>query len=211
MSVEDLKAYYQEESKDLHEKWENFPWHDKEAYGCLLKQIHSWVCHSADLLSLAGVNTKDFKLKRRFFKHTMEEYGHEVSSMKDIESLGFGVDSFPELNDTKLFYRNQYYMIDQLGGESFFGYVIALEGLAVAKCSGATEKINEAYDFIASRFMKLHGDEDPHHIEEAFENLRIVAPDKFGVIKENLKISLDLLCSITDQCVEYSQQRQAAA
>lgn len=193
---------------ELVSEFEKFDFTNRPGYACLMNQIHHYVNHSADLLSLAGVHTKNNKIKHRLFSHALEEFGHENSAKLDVESLGFNTYDLPVFTSTKLFYRNQYYLIEKKFGEAFFGYILMLEGIAVLQCKSISEKVKSNFNEVCNRFMHMHADEDPDHLDKAFETLKIIDPEKIKVIEDNMLESTDLFIDMIRKSALFGAQQK---
>lgn len=186
----------------LISKMENLPLENKEVYCNFLKQVYSWVSHSGNLLALTGVRIKDFHLKKRFFEHTGEEFGHELLAKNDLKKLGHDISEYPEFQSTKHFYRNQYYLIQNEVPEAFLGYVFALEGLAVGYCKSAYERVVKVHGDKTGEFFRVHAEEDPGHLEDAFKVLNAIDPNTLVDVENSFIESCDTMMAIMDDCAK---------
>jgi len=59
-----------------------------------LTQVYHYAVHTPRHQALVGVNTKNENVKymQYCFEHALEETGHELMALKDMQSLGFAVD-----------------------------------------------------------------------------------------------------------------------
>lgn len=209
MEAAEFQRIYEEEMKKTKAKIESFPWHDKFHYAQFMRQVYCWSSQASDMLALAGARVKSNTLKKRFFDHVNEEFAHEVSAEKDVESCGYSINELPAFSETKGFCGYQYQLIEHGIPEAFFGYIFMLEGAAV-ECAGyiANEaaKINPA----AVKFMKIHSEEDPDHLENAFKSLKNLDGEKIQAAAENLKFSFDSFNAILDRACESKSLSVAA-
>ncbi len=149
---------------------EAFPWSDRAAYANWLAQTFHYVSHSTRLLAL-GASRFDVAadaLHQRFLKHASEEKHHEFLAMRDVTSLGYTLSDLPALPETKAFYQCQYYWIQNVDPRAFFGYIVALEGLAVLKGSFIHAQAKAAHGGKGLSFVKTHAEDDPEHLEAAY-------------------------------------------
>jgi hypothetical protein len=189
MKLTELKSIYESELSNMEHYLVKFPWADPKFYANWCAQTFYYVSHSTRLLALASALTevKLNNLHYHFIKHLKEESGHENLAKLDCEKLGFGLEAFPELPSTCAFYQTQYYYIQNVHPQAFFGYIIMLEGAASnigAKCMA---KAKAAHGEKAVHFWQTHSDEDPAHIEQAFSWIaKLENPDVYKAIAKNL-------------------------
>lgn len=170
-----------------------FDWKNKASYANWSAQTFYIVNHTTRLFSLAAAKTpmerNDFH--NRFLKHMAEEKGHENLASTDLKALGFKLSDFPELPSTAALYRSQYYWIHQVSAYSFFGYLIALEGLAATAGKEVRQILSEAHVANSTKFIKVHSEEDLGHIEEVFEWLAKMPEAEQEHVYKNLVTSLN--------------------
>ncbi|HLW57226.1 MAG TPA: iron-containing redox enzyme family protein [Bacteriovoracaceae bacterium] len=171
-------------------------WNNTEIYGDYLAQTYYYVNHSERLLALAAAlfSNEDRPLMRRFFKHLKEESAHDQLLIKDIESLGFLIKDFPERAETKMFWETQYYKIEHEDPAALLGYIYFLEDLACDICPELTKLLTPLYGKTAVRFLKLHGEEDPDHVEKAYQQILKLHPDRQRAIAQNYEQSARAYC-----------------
>lgn len=164
-------------------------WSNKHFYANWTAQTFYIVSHSTRLFSYAAARTPlertDFH--NRFLKHMTEEKGHENLASTDLKSLGFELIDFPELPSTAALYQTQYYWINEVSAYSFFGYLIALEGLAATVGAEVRQLLSQTHAANTTKFIKVHSEEDLEHIEEVFQWLDKMPKDQVGFVNTNLK------------------------
>jgi pyrroloquinoline quinone (PQQ) biosynthesis protein C len=168
---------------------ETMPWNSRNFYGNYLAQTFFYVRHSTRMLALsAGRLTYENQqgLHLRFLKHLSEEAGHEKLALNDLKAMGYSIDHFTELDPTRFFYESQYYKIEHRDPLAIMGYILYLEVLAQHVCPPLTKKITELYGKKAATFLLVHGEEDPHHVEEAQKLLASLPKEALVIITENL-------------------------
>jgi len=145
----------------------SLPWKDQSFYAQFLAQTYYFVCHSTRLLarSISHFGVDRDNLYRRFATHLKEENYHEKIAVLDLKALGYSPSDFEELSITKAFWESQYYKIDQSKGTSLLGYILYLEAIPV----NCFKEVYGSFPDKASRFLKLHMEEDPKHLEEAMQ------------------------------------------
>jgi uncharacterized ferritin-like protein (DUF455 family) len=169
------------------ESVEKYPWKDKKAYGLYLSQTYYYVVHSTRLLALAAGNMKidDTPFHRRFLEHAHEEKGHEIMVLNDMKALGFDINDFPELPHTRLFWEPQYYKIEHIDPLTLMGYIIALETIACSQCPRVKKMIEGTYPKESMSFVTTHGDDDPDHVQKAWQLINSLPEQRKKWIEEN--------------------------
>lgn len=161
---------------------------NKASYANFLAQTYYYVSHSTRLLAFAAglYKGEEEKLFRRYIKHISEESSHEILALKDLEDLGYKLEQFPELAETKSLWESQYYKVLHTDPTSFMGYILALEAFACNYFPAFLEKLNKVYNGKAIRFVKLHAEEDPDHVTKAYEFINSLSEQRKSRISENL-------------------------
>ena len=171
------------------ESSEKMPWDNIEFYANYMAQTFYYVRHSTRILALSA-SRLDYenqqKIHLRFLKHLSEEANHEKLALNDLKFLGHSLSDFPELNTTRLFYEPQYFKIEHQHPMALMGYILYLEVLAQTACPPLAKKLTELYGKKASTFLLVHGEEDPHHVEEAKKLLATLDPVALEFITLNL-------------------------
>jgi len=169
-----------------------FDWSDKRSYANWTAQTFYMVNHSTRIFACAALHTPIEKndFHNRFIAHMMEEKGHENLARTDLKALGFSFNDFPELASTSAIYQAQYYWASQVSPFAFFGYLMALEGLAAYAGGYIKTEVLKTHAANSGKFIKVHSDEDPHHIQECFEWLQKVPEKDMEYVKKNLVYSL---------------------
>lgn len=168
---------------------------DKEIYAAWLAQTYFFVCHSTPLLGYAMPHLKNADLRHHFENHLGEEKRHDLVALKDIERLGKDISQFEELNITKAFYHSQYYRISFEHGTSLLGYILLLEGLAVTWGKSIYEEVKDVHKN-SCLFLKVHAEEDPHHLEGAIETIMKLSPEEQKCIMDNLRFTDEIYKSM---------------
>jgi pyrroloquinoline quinone (PQQ) biosynthesis protein C len=155
----------------LSQSVRNFPWEDKRAYGDFMAQTYYYVCHSIRLLaaSAARFSQADQHLHRRFLKHADEENSHELLALRDLQQLGFKLEDFPECAHTRSMYEIQYYKIEHLDPAALMGYILVLETMAGNDFKWLYSELQRHYPENTLKFVKVHAEDDPDHIEKALQ------------------------------------------
>jgi thiaminase len=183
-----MRLNYQKEKREMIDGLKNFPWDSKRATGDYLAQTYYYVRHSEKFLALAAglMNEEDRKYQRRFLQHLSEENAHDLMVKKDLESLGYSLDDFPERIETKMFWETQYFKIEHEDPMILMGYILLLEDIASEVCGLLAEKICQHHTKKASTFLRVHGEEDPHHVAEALGVIDSLAEARQRLVYSNL-------------------------
>lgn len=183
---------------------QQFRWEDIDCYASWLSQTFHFVSHSTRLIALAASRFYKDKsqLHQRFLEHISEEEFHENLASRDVKALGLELSAFPELSVTKVFYRSQYYQIEREAPESFLGYILALEGIAVLAGDNANNRVCETFGPKAASFLRVHSQEDKEHIESAFKHILSLDDKNQKMAYANFIQSGEMYCKILDAIEE---------
>lgn len=187
------------------------PWHDEEFYNNWLAQTYYYVCHSTRLLALSGalMPLDQQAFHNRFLEHAGEEKGHEKMATNDMKAFGKKIDQYPELHATATLYQTQYYWIEHVSAISFFGYVLALEYLAVSYVPQINKMVEELHGRKAASFLRVHGEEDVGHVEKAVENIMRLDEKQLERIFFNYEQSLKCYRNMVLACQEAAAQKKS--
>lgn len=193
----------------LCKRYRETNWEQKEVYADYLAQTYHYVCYSTRLLAFGAgcMRLEDNKFFKRYTEHLREEASHEKLAQRDLENLGFSLNDFPELAQTKALYESQFYKILHQDPLALMGYVLLLEAVAVQECPGLTNKITELYGPKTVSFVRLHGEEDPDHVEKAMKTLDVLPQNRLELALANLEESADRCIAMLD-AIEERQGRQ---
>lgn len=191
------------------EAFKNYPWENKNAYAEFLAQTYYYVCHSTRLLAAAAgrFSQEDQAFHKRFLKHTEEENSHELLAKRDLENLGFNIADFPEGAHTRTMYEIQYYKIEHLDPAALMGYILALETMAGRVLGPVKERLIEFYGKDCARFIQVHADEDPGHIEKALAVVEGLREHRHKAIDNNLEQSAICYIDMLHDCKVRAQQK----
>ena len=164
---------YNKQLKETKDFVDTLAWEDASFYGNFLAQTYYFVAHSTRLLarSISHFDVSRDNLYSRFIEHLKEENYHERIAKADLESIGFKVSDFEELAITKAFTESQFYQIDQSKGTSLLGYILYLEAIAVHCFEDVYKRLDKSYPQSGVKFVKVHMNEDPKHLENAIEQI----------------------------------------
>ncbi len=180
---------YESSVEMMSESIREFPWDNKLAYAQFLAQTYYYICHSTRLLaaSAARFSQEDQSLHKRFLKHTDEENSHELLALRDLQKLGYKIEDFPELAQTKTLYEIQYYKIEHHDPAALMGYILALETMAGQDFKWLKDKVTGLYGKECAKFVQVHADEDPDHIEKAVLVIKGLTPPRLPGIDINIE------------------------
>ncbi len=186
---------------------ESFDFSQKEIYSAFLAQTYYYVSHSTKLLAFAAglMKPEDQSLFKRFIKHISEESSHERLAEKDLESLDQKIDFFEHLPSTRMLWETQYYKIQHEDPASFLGYILILEAFASYCFPDFLIKIDKNYSG-ASRFVKLHAEEDPDHIEKAFDTIEMLTNERKELVRINMVQTAEAYITMLKSCHEVKAQ-----
>ena len=168
----------------LTEEMIRLPWENKRFYASFLAQTYYFVRHSTRLLALASAYATDDSLHRRFAAHIAEEKGHDRLALNDLTRLNVPLEE--ELAQTRNLYETQYYKIERENSSALMGYILALEGVASLICPKIMGRITQAHGADCAKFLKLHVEEDPDHVDKAFAEIEALGSDQLKMVTKNL-------------------------
>lgn len=183
--------------ENLTEEMLRLPWENKRFYASFLAQTYYFVRHSTRLLALASAYAAEDSLHRRYASHIGEEKGHDRLALNDLTRLGVQLE--PELPQTRNLYEPQYYKIERQDSSALMGYILALEGVASLICPKIMDRITQAHGEECAKFLKLHVEEDPDHVDKAFAEIESLNPDLMTQVTANL----------IQSCANYSAMLEA--
>jgi uncharacterized ferritin-like protein (DUF455 family) len=131
------------------------------------------------------MKTADLPFHRRFLEHASEEKGHETMLLNDLKNLGYKIEDFPELPETRMFWEPQFYKIQHVDPLSVMGYIVALEALATELCPKLKIILEANHPAGSFSFIKVHGEDDPDHVEKALAVIYSLPPERQKHIQEN--------------------------
>jgi len=185
------------------ESIQGYPWDKKLAYASFLAQTYYFVSHSTRLLaaSAARFSLQDQSMHRRFLKHTQEETSHELLASRDLQKLGFSIEDFPELPETRNLYETQYYKIEHKDPAALMGYILALETAASRTLSDLKCRLVEYWGANVVSFVEVHADEDPDHVDKAIEVIRGLEDTRLPEIDLNIRQTSINYVRMLDACL----------
>lgn len=151
------------------------PWDKRLVYAEMMAHNYYQTSHTARIEALAlsrlSANSKFFP----FFVESLQgELGHENLALQDLESLGYSLESFPELPATSSFYHSIFYLINYESPLSILGYRLPLEGFAIQESEIIFyEKIRDMYGESSTSFYKVHAFEDVSHYQKGLKLLEM--------------------------------------
>ncbi len=180
---------YESSVEMMSQATREYPWDNKHAYAQFLAQTYYYICHSTRLLaaSAARFSQEDQGLHKRFLKHTDEENSHELLALRDLQKLGFKIEDFPELAQTKTLYEIQYFKIEHQDPAALMGYILALETMAGEDFKWLKDKVTGLYGKETAKFVQVHADEDPDHIEKAVQVIKSLKTIRLPGIDINIE------------------------
>lgn len=184
----------------------DFPWENKLAYAHYLAQTYYYVCHSTRLLAAAAArfSQEDQGLHKRFLGHTGEENAHELLALRDLQKLGYDIKDFPEFAQTKTMYEIQYHKIEHYDPAAVMGYILVLETVAANDLKWLNEKLTALYGKDCAKFIRVHAEEDPDHVEKALKVIEGLKKDRLPAIDMNIEQSALCYSDMLKACVEHA-------
>ncbi len=178
------------------------PWEDPIFYSHYLSQTYFYVRNSVSLLATcAGLLGPEFeKFKKRLIDHIHEEYGHEKMALSDLKHLGFDISQFTEFPETSAFYESQSFKMSHYSPITLWGWILALEGLAVQAGDQFYKRVSKAHGEKAALFLKVHVTEDQEHFRVALETIKDLSPEVSTELQRNLIQSCQMFLRMLERC-----------
>jgi hypothetical protein len=198
-----MREFFEREIRSL-DLIREFPWQDRGIYGQFLAQTYYYTSHTTRLLGLCAsrIGIEREKLHHRFLRHAAEERSHHLLAERDVRSLGLRLGEMPELPATAALYETQYYRVEHICPTSIFGYILALEGLSVIHGPHIHEVVERCHGD-ASSFVKLHAEDDPAHLDAAFDAVSAFTEAEVKLIERNLVFACGMYRSFLRTIVEH--------
>lgn len=194
-----MRAFFDAHRGDL-DVIRDLPFEQPEAYAQFLAQTRHYVVHTTRLLGVTAsrIGEEREELHNRFMKHAAEEKSHHLLADHDLRKLDRDIADYPELPITSAMYQSQYYRVEHTAPTSIFGYIFALEGLAVIHGDWICNVVNEAHGPAAATFVKLHANEDVDHMDKTFDAVAMLPESEQQLIRDNFHFT----CSLYQTFVE---------
>lgn len=195
-----LRACYEREVQRLCADVEAFPWENREAYARWLLNTWEYVQHTTRLTALAAARIPlgAEELHARLLTHGAEEMGHEKLLVDDLAALGHALDDTKISPITTALAQSLYYQIEYLSAFALFGRVLPLEGVSAQSSHRVRTRVVAAHGPNVVRFLQVHGDADPTHVEEAFTALANIGPREVEIIEKGISLTCSLYRSMLD-------------
>ena len=136
-------------------------------------------------------NNTEQSYYRRSLVHISEEQGHDLIALNDLKNLDKNINDFEELCSTRSMWETQFYKI-QKDPSTLLGYILALEAFAVLSLKHLNQELLKTYSEKSTKFVKVHADDDPDHVEEALVQINKCTPEQQKNIMFNFKQTLTM-------------------
>jgi len=187
--VQSIEQELQQNIEEAAAAFQKFPWEDKSAYINWLSQTYFYVRHTTCFLALTasrwGVENRS--MQYRALAHLKEELSHDLLILEDLKALGVSIETQQEWPETQAFYQTQYYWIEHVTPAAHLGYAYVLEGMAAHKAADAYKRVIKAHGEKAGKFLRVHAEEDPHHVEEGFKTLKQLSEKEIESFRQCMK------------------------
>lgn len=198
--MQQIRSAYDRWLPEVLASWDAFPWRSRPAYANFLAQTYYYIVHTSRIIALAAsrCDLRYDDLHRQLVHYLGEESDHDLLALADLRELGYSIEEFPEHPLTAAFYQVDYYRIEHQTPLALFGRSLLLEGAAAGGGSRIADVVAEAFGEKAATCARLHGEEDPGHVENAFSVLEGVNEEEEAVIAATLTQSAVLYLGMMD-------------
>lgn len=196
-----IQSLFDEKVEMIGEAFRKFPWERESAYANWLAQTYHFVRHTTTMIAMSAAR---FGVANRpghyqMLHHLREESGHDLLILKDLENLGWKLDQLPPLPETRLFYQNQYYMINHESPVSHAGYALMLEGLAAVVAPTIYPQLAKRYGKDTCEFIYTHVMVDQGHYGDGAKELSNLDARETDAVLRNLEESCLLYTMILER------------
>lgn len=199
-----IENAFDDKVKELGQTFLNFPWERESAYANWIAQTYYFVRHTTVLVSLSaarfGAQNRDHHY--RMLAHLADERGHDLMALEDLQNLGWRLEQIPEFSETRLFYQNQYYMINFEDPFSHLGYSLCLEGLAALYAPEVFKRVSKTYGKGACEFLRVHATVDQDHYADGAKELAHLTDTQAEAALRNLEQSAILYSMILERAAK---------
>jgi hypothetical protein len=198
--MKQIREAYDRWLPQVLDSWEEFPWRSRPAYANWLAQTYFYIIHTARIIALAAsrfdLAHDDFH--RRMVHYLSEEADHDLLVLDDLRALGHSIDEFSEHPLTAAFYQVDYYRIEHQTPLALFGRALLLEGAAAAGACKWADVVADEFGEKAAACLRVHGQEDPGHVDKAFSALEGVNEEEEAIVAATLVQSAVLYLGMMD-------------
>ena len=156
-------------------------WH----YLAYLRETYHLIKHTPKYLTIAAdrVATNDPWLSAYFRKFALEETGHELLCIKDIDALGENADAILSGHSNPGVWgivTQCYFWAGEGNPIALLGDAFATEEIGAARGLGAAQALETNYSIPrqATNFLRVHGSEDKKHLEAAAQAIERYARNR---------------------------------
>jgi hypothetical protein len=198
MKPTDIKIKFEKIQDQLSEVSESFPWENTEAYVSWLAQTLEYASYATRILALTGGHfpLHQTALAARFFQHATEEKGHDKLLFSDAKALGYELANIPLLAEAEAFHKSLYFWIYQGRPAVIMGWILLLEGFAIRRGPAIYARAEKAYGRKPTSYLRVHTEEDPDHVDKAFEVLSIFSESELKDVAHGLELYASLYANI---------------
>jgi pyrroloquinoline quinone (PQQ) biosynthesis protein C len=154
-------------------------------YLAYLRETYHLVKHTPKYLTIAAdrLAENDEELSAYFRQFCLEETGHELLCIEDIDALGENADIILSGNPNPGAWgilTQCYFWASHGNPVAFLGDTFATEELGVAKGLEVARLLEKNYGILrkATNFLRLHGSEDKEHLEAVTRAIERYAGDR---------------------------------
>ena len=193
--------------------FESFNWGDQETYINWLASTYEYAVQSTRILALtAGFFPKTMTAySNRFIAHAAEEKNHDKLIESDAKSFGIDISQLKPSPVAEAFHKSLYYWIFNGQPLAIFGWILALEGIAVRHGKPAYAKAEKAFGKKGTLFLKVHAEEDEDHLTKAFESISELKSDELEQVAQGFDLYLSLYQQMLETAQSHSGLRSNAA
>lgn len=214
MDFFEFKLKFQELSRGVFQDANQFPWNQSGVYCAWLANTHYYVTHSTRILALTSgaLALESPLLAQRFISHTLEERGHELLLIKDLNAMSSNLKDNTIVPEMKFYLWSLYHWLSPGGSPlGVLGWVLSLEGLAAHMGPRAYEAASNSWGSDCCTFLKVHSQADQDHLEKALNVASQLSPHHLTTVADAMMAyAYQYQLFLNKITCNFSQKRAAA-
>lgn len=179
----------------IFEAYENINLYNKKNYANWLAQTFYYVRQVTRVLTFAAGKCdldKDLEYHKMMLDSANEEGSHGVMATNDLKNLGFSLEEFPELMQTRNFFESLMYNIENYGPYALIGYFAPQEGMMARTLGPLCDNLTELYGEECTEFFRVHAKLDIEHFGESLKFFETCNENQLKAILAGIRRSTEL-------------------
>ena len=198
-----VRSSFENGAELVIEAMDNANWSDRHFYGNWLAQSYHLVASTTRFAALTAghLELHQAELHGQMLEHLSDETGHEKLAFNDLKALGFSLNNYEMLLETRMMLQSQHYFISR-SAIAHLGFILVLEDLAVQRGPKVLAIVKKAFGARSATFIDAHAKLDPEHsahVIEAICEFAVESRDQ-SLIEENIEVTSQLYRRMVFAC-----------